>query len=58
MHYLNCDLHTWSIPALHSYYEDVQAAREKKINLSEARYNNLYASLGKGSLAEVEKKQV
>lgn len=57
-HYLNCDLHTWSIPALHSYYEDVQGAIGKKMNLSEARYNNLYASLGKGSLAEVEKKQV
>lgn len=57
-HYLNCDLHTWSIPALHSYYEDVQAAMGEKINLSEARYNNLYASLGKGSLAKVENSKV
>ena len=57
-HYLNCELHTWSIPAIHSYYEDVSGAMEKKVNLSEARYNNLYASLGKGSLAEVEKSQV
>jgi len=57
-HYLNCDLHTWSLPALHSYYEDVRGALEKKVNLSEARYNNLYASLGKVSLAEVEKRQI
>ena len=54
-HYLYCDLHTWSIQALHSYYEDVQGAIKKGFNLSEARYNNLYASLGKGSLAKVEK---
>ncbi len=57
-HYLDCELHTWSIPAIHSYYEDVSAAVKKKVNLSEARYNNLYVSLGKGSLAEVENSQV
>ena len=57
-HYLNCELHTWSIPAIHSYYEDVSGAIKEKVNLSEARYNNLYAGLGKGSLAEVEKSQV
>jgi hypothetical protein len=57
-HYLNCDLHTWSMPAIHSYYEDIGRAIENEVNLSEARYNNLYASLGKGSLAEVEKNQV
>jgi len=57
-HYLNCDLHTWSKQALHSYYEDVQRAIRAGKNLSEARYNNLYTSLGKGTLAEVEKQQV
>lgn len=57
-HYLYCDLHTWSMPALHSYYKDVQGAIKKGFNLSEARYNNLYSSLGKGSLAKVEKSLV
>lgn len=57
-HYLDCELHTWSIPAIHSYYEDVSLAVKKKVNLSEARYNNLYFSLGKGSLTEVENSQV
>jgi hypothetical protein len=57
-HYLNCDLHTWSLDALDSYYEDVQKALEKGINLSEERYNNLYASLGQGSLAKVENSQI
>lgn len=56
--YLNCDLHTWSIAALCRYYEDVQRALKNGLNLSEERYNNLYASLGKVSLVEVENSQI
>lgn len=51
--YAVCELHTWSEETVHSYWEDVERALNEGRNLAEERYDNLYASLGKGSLKQV-----
>lgn len=53
--YMVCELYTWSAEAIYSYSEDVDQAVAECRNLAIERYDNLYASIGKGSLAEVEK---
>ncbi len=53
-HYMECEMQSWSPEMLLSYYSDILAALEEGVNLAERRYDNLYASLGKGSLKEVD----
>lgn len=53
-HYMECEMQSWSPEALLSYYSDILTALEEGVNLAEKRYDNLYASLGKGSLKEVD----
>lgn len=50
--YMLCELQSWTPEALESYFKDVKNAKENGINLAEIRYDNLYESLGKGSLKE------
>lgn len=52
--YASAELETYSDPTLTLLYRDVLAAREAGRNLVRERYENLFASLGEGSLAEVE----
>ena len=54
MHYLMCELHTWAPATVRLYLQDVKNALGSGRNLAEERYDNLYASIGKGSLREVE----
>lgn len=51
--YMMCELESWSPEAIHSYWDDVQTAVTEGRNLAEERYDNLYRSLGKGSLKEL-----
>ncbi len=53
--YAVCELYTWSEEAVDSYLHDVERALTQQRNLAQERYDNLYASIGKGSLDEVEK---
>ncbi|MEG0798572.1 MAG: DUF4125 family protein [Acidaminococcaceae bacterium] len=52
--YAICELYTWAPASRKSYLADVKLAVQEGRNLPEERYNNLYASIGKGSLREVE----
>ena len=52
-HYMSCELQSWDPETLDSYYNDVVVAKSQGKNLAEVRYDNLYESLGKGSLKEV-----
>ncbi|MGL5207339.1 MAG: DUF4125 family protein [Acidaminococcaceae bacterium] len=54
MHYLMCELHTWAPATVRLYHQDVKRAVANGRNLAEERYDNLYASIGKGSLHELE----
>lgn len=54
MHYLMCELHTWTPAAVRLYHRDVKDAADSGRNLAEERYDNLYASIGKGSLHEAD----
>lgn len=54
MHYLMCELHTWAPATVRLYYKDVKNAVDSGRNLAEERYDNLYASIGKGSLQALE----
>lgn len=56
MHYLMCELHTWRPTTVKLYRADVQKAVDEGRNMAVERYDNLYASIGKGSLAEVDAK--
>lgn len=58
MHYLMCELHTWKPTTVKLYREDVQKAVDEGRNLAVERYNNLYASIGKGSLAQVDARAI
>lgn len=53
---LYCELHTWSKESINSYFEDICLAKERKINLTEKRFNNFYKSIGQGSLNDAEEK--
>jgi len=53
-HYLMCELHTWAPATVRLYHQDVKNAVDSGRNLAEERYDNLYASIGKGSLHEME----
>lgn len=53
---LYCELHTWSKESIHSYFEDICLAKERNVNLTEKRFNNLYKSMGEDSLDAVEEK--
>lgn len=53
-HYLMCELHTWAPSTVRLYHQDVKNAVDSGRNLAEERYDNLYASIGKGSLHELE----
>lgn len=53
--YILCELQSWSKEALDSYWQDICRAKENNENLAIVRYDCLYNSLGKGSLAEVNK---
>ena len=52
--YLMCELHTWAPATVKLYHQDVKTAFGSGRNLAEERYDNLYASIGKVSLREVE----
>jgi len=52
--YEACELETYSDTTLTLLYRDVLGAREKSRNLVRERYQNLFAKLGQGTLAEVE----
>jgi len=50
--YMSCELQSWSPEALKSYLKDVYAAVAVDENMAKMRYDNLYESLGKGSLEQ------
>lgn len=50
--YMACELQSWSAEALKAYLKDVCNAVALGINLAKIRYDNLYESLGKGSLEQ------
>ena len=52
--YESCELETYSDTTLTLLYRDVLRAREENRNLVRERYQNLFAKLGQGTLAEVE----
>lgn len=52
--YMMCELQSWSPEALDSYWMDVQQALRRGENMAEARYDNLYISLGRGTLKEFD----
>ena len=54
MQYLMCELHTWAPATVKLYHQDVKNAVGSGRNLAEERYDNLYVSIGKGRLREVE----
>lgn len=52
--YESCELETYSDTTLTLLYRDVLNAREEGRNLVQERYQNLFGTLGQGTLAEVE----
>ena len=54
--YESCELETWSDATLTLLYRDVLAAKESGRNLVRERYENLFAKLGQGTLADIEEK--
>lgn len=54
--YASCELETYSDPTLALLWRDVLAAREEGRNLVRERFENLFASVGEGSLAEGEER--
>lgn len=50
--YMLCELQSWSPEALLAYWDDILAAVEAGENLAEIRYDNLYESLGRGTLKQ------
>lgn len=51
-HYMLCELQSWSPETLLSYWGDILGALEEGVNLAEKRYDNLYESLGRGTLKQ------
>lgn len=51
-HYMLCELQSWSPETLLSYWADILGALEAGENLAEKRYDNLYESLGRGTLEQ------
>lgn len=52
--YMMCELQSWNPDTISSYWEDIQNALKAGYNLAEIRYDNLYCSLGKGTLKEFD----
>ncbi len=50
--YMSCELQSWQPEGLASYWRDINAALSQGRNLAEERYDNLYMSLGKGSMRD------
>lgn len=54
--YMVCEYETYSTKTLDLLRKDLATATEKKLNLTELRYNNLFKRLGYKSLEELDQK--
>lgn len=54
--YMVCEYETYSAKTLDFFMKDIKRAIDKKLNLTELRYNNLFKRLGYKSLEELDQK--